>query len=384
MTTLSTLPTYPIANKTMRVTFALTESATNYLRVWVTKAPEGSELAEKIKTSTQSRFEVYEGDAGPDQPWEFTPDKGGKYTFIAQEYNTGDGFGGGYEGDPRGRVEVSPGVYSKEVKVGTETTLTVNVGEKLTQPIGVSPDNGTLVLWVFNDTIRPTTLQLHDEISPRIDDASTPRAKAAVESTDVKAALAALANQAATAAMGTISTIVSQMVTELNDHNALGATTHNTADTANVIPKELGSAPTPQTLPDFVNDALPKMRRHRLNDHGGDPGAGTAPGTGTAAYHQLSGDGKADLVNMPLYPSVGSLGEAYGALADIWRAHEGHRVSLVVHGTADSTNALTALPLLLQVHLKYLQATASLSPTAPETWQSATNTLVSGAGFELA
>jgi hypothetical protein len=376
MPTLSTLPTYPIADREARVSFMLTESGSNYARVWVTKAPAGSKLAGEILESSRSRFVVYQGDGGENQPWRFTPDKGGRYSFVAQEYTKGSAFGGGYEGDPLGAPT--------ETKVGGETTLTLNVGEKLTQPIGVSPDNATLVFWVWADTIRKTTLQQHDEASPRIDaDSPTPRTKAAIESTDVQGALAALADVAATTAMGNIATIASEMVTDLNAHNALGSTVHNAADTANVIPKELGSAPTPRTLPDFVNEALFKMRRHRLNDHGGDAGSGTPPGVGSAAYHQLAGNGKADLVNMPLYASVGNLAEAYAALADIWRAHEGHRVNTAVHGSADAANTLAVLPPLLQVHLHYLMALASLSPTAPDTWQSGVTALVSGAGFEL-
>ena len=375
MPTLSSLPTYPIPNREARHFFTLTESGSNYVRVWVTIAPEASELASKLKESTQSRFVVYQGDGGQDQPWRFTADKGGKYTLVAQEYSKGSGFGGGYEGDPLGAPT--------ETKVGSEATLTLEIGQKFTQRIGFGADIASLVMWVWAATIRKTTVALHGEDSPRIEsDAPAPLAKTAMETTAVLTALANLADTTCSTALGTLSTIVSEMVTDLNAHNAMPSTVHNAADTVNAIPKELGAAPTPQTLVEFVNDALLKMRRHRLNDHGGDPLAGTAPGTGSAAYHRVGGNNKGDLANMPLFQSVGSQEEAYGGLADIWRAHEGHRVNTGVHGTADSTNSLAALPKILEVHRQFLTVLASSSPAAPPAQSSGAQLLISVGGFQ--
>jgi len=376
MATLSNVPAYPVSEREARVTFTLTESATNYVRVWVTVAPEGSKLATEITESTQSRFVVYQADGGADHPWNFTPDKGGKYTFLAQEYTKGSGFGGGYEGDPLGAPT--------EVKVGSEATLTLEIGQQFRQPIGAPPDTATLVFWVWSDTIRKTTAILQGEDSPRIEQESpTPLAKTAMETTAVKTALAALADTTCTVALGSPSTIVAEMVTDLNAHNAMAATVHNSADGDNVIPKELQSASTPQTLIEFVNDALPKMRRHRLNDHGGETITPDPGGTGSAAYHVLAGNGKADLLNMPLFQGAGSQAEAYGALADIWRAHEGHRVSTAVHGSADSTNTLTALPKIMEVHRQYLTVLASPAPAAPPAQSSGAQLLISIGGFEI-
>lgn len=376
MASLSTTPTYPVPNKEVRIAIALTESGTNYVRIWVTVAPEGSELATKITESTQSRFEVFDGDGGAAQPWRFTPDVGGKYTFLAQEYTKGNGFGGGYEGDPLGA--------KTETKVGGEATLTLEIGQAVQQPIGVGADVATLVFWVWAGTIRKTTIALHGENSPRIEsDSPSPLAKSAMETSAVKTALAALVDIACNpTATGTLATIVAEMVTDLNAHNAALGGVHSGADGDNVIPPELQSAPTPQTLIEFVNDALPKMRRHRLNDHGGETVTPAPGGTGSAAYHVV-GTAKADLLNMPLYTSVGSHAEAYAALADIWRAHEGHRVSTVVHGTADTTNALAALPPLLEVHRQYLTVLANPAPAAPPAQSSGVQHLISVAGFEV-
>lgn len=377
MTTLATIPTYAMPNAEAQVTFTRTQPGSNYLRVWVTTAPDGSELDGKLEKSTQSRFLVYQGDGGPTQPWRFTADKGGKYILQAQEYLRGTGYGGGYEGDPDGAPS--------ETKVGVEATLTLSIGKKVTQKVGVSPDIATLVVWVWDTTIRATLLGVHGEASPRLESQSpTARALTAMATTAVLTAVANLADTTEATAIGTLATIVSEMGTDLNAHNAMAATTHNAADTDNVIPVELRSAPSPQTLQEFVNDALLKMRRHRLNDHGGKPLIPENPGTGSADYHQIGGVRKADLLNMPLYQGVASLDEAYGALADIWRAHEGHRVSTAVHGTADSTNTLAALPKVLEVHRQFLTVLASLSPAVPPAQSALVQALVSTAGFEEA
>jgi len=377
MTTVATLPTYAMPNAEAQVIFTRTESGSNYCRVWVTAAPDGSELDGKLEKSTQSRFLVYQGDGGATQPWRFTADKGGVYTFKAQEYMRGSGYGGGYQGDPAGAPS--------ETKVGAEATLALAIGKKATQKVGVSPDTATLVVWVWDTTIRATLLGVHGEASPRLEAQSpTARTLSAMATPAVLTAVAALADTTQATALGSLALIVSEMGTDINAHNALGATAHNAADADNAIPVELRSSPSPQTLAEFVNDALLKMRRHRLNDHGGKPAIPENPGTGSAAYHQIGGVRQADLLNMPLYQGVASLDEAYGALADIWRAHEGHRVSTAVHGTADTTTGLAALPKVLEVHRQYLTVLASLSPAVPPAQAALVQALVSTAGFEEA
>lgn len=375
MTTVATTPTYPVSGKETPIVFTLTESGSNFVRVWVTIAPEGSALLASLKETTQSRFQVYAADGGADEPWRFTPDKGGKYTLIAQEYTRGSAFGGGYQFDPAGAPS--------ETKVGAETTLTLEIGQKVTQRTGVGADVASLIFWVWSDTIRKTTAAVHGEDSPRLEsDGPSPLAKTAMETTAVKTAVAALAETTCATAMGTLATIVAEMVTDLNGHNELVAS-HNDPDGNNLIPTELAASPTPQTLIEFVNFALQKMRYHRLNDHGGDPVTGTAAGTGSTAYHVVSTVKMGDLANMPIFQSVGSHEEAYAALADIWRAHEGHRVNTAVHLLADSTNTLTALPKVLEIHRQFLVVLASPSPTAPPAQSSGAQICVSVGGCQL-
>lgn len=364
MTTAATIPTYPVPDRPVQVVFSITA---NFVQVWCTVAPEGSELSEKLKKTTQNRFLVYRGDGGANNPWRYKFDKGGKYTFVAQEYTRGTAYGGGYEGDPNG--------VQSETKSGSEDTISIYIGQRMTSPIGVAPDSATLVMWVWNDTIRPTTLAVQGENTPAIiADVPTPRAKSAIEASAVVTALAALKNVAVSTAVGNIATIVSEMVTDLNAHNAAGATTHNAADTANAIKAELGAGPTPANLPEFVNSALLYQRRHRLNDDGAV--SSNLGGVGSANYHN-TGIRLADFAYMPLYQSVSGMEDGYAALADIWRAHEGHRTNLNVHGTADVTHTLATLPLLLQVHLQFLTVVAALSPSVAPAQSSGATTLIS-------
>jgi len=373
MATISSDPTYPVPNRQATLTMTLVESGSNWVRIWCTVAPDASQVAQTLIKSNTHRVVVYEGAGGANEPWRWTPDAGGKYTFAVQEYTRGGGFSGGYAGD----TAAAP----TETKCGLETTLYFYVGQRLTAPIGVGHDTASIVLWIWNATIRATSLQVHGEATPALT-SQTPSAAAAIAmaSTTVVNALAALVDVAVSTAVGTISTIVSDMVSKINAHIIVTAgSVHNAADSDNDIPIEFACAPGPGTLQEFVNATLPLLRRHRLNDCGGT--STTAPGPGTAEYHKLGGVRKADQTNQPLYGGVGSLADAYAALADIWRVHEAHRVSTAVHGAADSTNALTALPVLLALHKVYLDVLASYTPTAPPAAQSGAVTLIAKAGF---
>src|SRR6185369_12938032 len=157
MTSVATTPTYPIPGRETRVIFTI---SANFVRVWCTVAPEGSELANKLKLTTQNRVLVYQGDGGQHNPWRFNADKGGKYTLVTQEYTRGTAYGGGYQGDPNG--------VESETKSGSETTLSLFIGQRMTSTIGIAPDSATLVLWVWDGNIRPTTLATQGENSPAI------------------------------------------------------------------------------------------------------------------------------------------------------------------------------------------------------------------------
>jgi hypothetical protein len=172
------------------------------------------------------------------------------------------------------------------------------------------------------------------------------------------------------------------MVDEFNDHIASGAF-HQNVDADNDLDDAFASAITPSSFPSIVSKLLTSMRQHFTNDNGQGAGsAGLDPATTDTTlnpYHHVGGP-VFDLTNMPLFQSVGGTAESYRALADIWRAYEAHRVSATVHDSADGTNALTGLPLLLDVHYAFFVQLAALSPTVPDSQSSGAVTLMTQVG----
>jgi hypothetical protein len=373
MATLSTIPLYPTPGRKTNITFTLTESGSNYVRVWCTAAPPGSTLRTKLDGTQdpRNRVEVFESDGGSNHPWRFAFDKGGRYTFVAQEYTRGaSSYGGGYQGATDGAPS--------ETKVGSEATLTIDIGERYVLPVGTGADVADLVLWVWGDTIRATTIAVQGEKSPAIQSASpTPRMLAVIESSTVVSALTALAGVACSTAIGTISSLVSGYVTDWNAHLA-DATAHEDADADNLLPVGFSVAGNAAELPKFVNEALRKMRQHFTNDA---VDGNTVSGRDSGDYHNVSGK-KNDLTNMPIVESVGDTQTAYIGLADLYRCYEEHRVSTTVHDSADSTNVLpvTTTHKLFELHRIVLDILADTNPTAPATRSSGGMLLIQQVG----
>lgn len=358
MTTLAVLPTYPIPGAQFAASFTLTESGTNYVRVWCTAAPDGSELDKKLDETAASspRVLVYEGDgttAAKDMPWRAKLDKGGVYTLVAQEYTKGTGFGGGYQDDDRANLE--------ETKVGSEATLSLYIGQRFTSTVGTNPDTAKLVFWVFNNTIRQTTLALHGESTPAVTNPATARAKTAATCAAVAAELSPLIGMAVSTALATSSLDVTlaDFITRFNAHIArTTGSTHANADADNAIVTDLAGMPTPTSLPSFVNEALRRLRQHMTND------SGSGVGSATSTYHSPGAVDTADMTNLPLVRSTSSADDGYAAFADLYRAYEAHRVNTAVHGAADNVNSLAAIPQLMQVNQRFLESLASTAPTA--------------------
>jgi len=377
--TLSTLPTLPVPNRDLRVVFTLLGAGSNFVRVWCTNAPPGSELRKKIDDSTQNRVEVHAGDGGDNNPWLTQLDLGGAYTFVNQEYIKGAAaYGGGYEG--------APASYPTETKNGDESTVTLQVMKRLTFPLGTGPDRATLVVWSNFGFVRPTTLATHGEESPVIKDPTSDRMRTLAETAAVRTAVDALASTAAGQPWDTVISanpqlLFSEFRAPINAH-LTQAGVHANNDGDNDMAIAWNTAASGADLVAGVNLLLKLMRQHRTNDA---VEGGTVSGVGSGDYHENPGSGlnKADLENAALVQSVGTPGEAYAALGDIWRAHEAHRIDTDYHTAADNTNALTAfgsLPLLLQLHVRIFQALATLSPSVPTENDGVAKAL--GVGFE--
>lgn len=369
--TLATTPAYAPPGAEVRVT---PTGATGYLRLWITDAPLGSEWRRKLDEANASRLLVHEGDSGTS--FKFLGDLGGAYVFSADEVTRTDASGGGgYEG----AVES----YTTETPVGSNS-VSLYVGQRLTAQIGTPADGrAELVLWVWNDTIRATTLELHGEKTPSlrpVDANPSQKLLAATLNDNVVAALAALANVPVATALGNLSTILAELRTKYTTH-AASTTYHYATDAVNTITVEYGEVggayASAQSLDGAVRSAITALTRHYTNDDGGS-------GVGGESFHQDgSTNNLADWTNVPLDPpgSLDRMGQMM-AVADLWASFEAHRVNTTIHKVTDTADALTALPALLNL-LRYFSASLrSTSPTAPAVANSGAVLLVSAAGMK--
>lgn len=376
MTTIATVPVYPPPGRKTRVVPTLTESGSNWVKIVCTDAPLGSALRGQLDAAADPRnqVEVYAGPGGDSTPWNMIFDKGGAYTFVAQEYTKGETeYGGGYEGDPNGAPS--------ETKVGSTTTLTLYIGQRMASTIRAGEDSVDLVVWVWNDTIRATTKAVHGENSPAlVKESPSARELAAMESSAVVSAVEALADDIVTTALGSVGTLiglsVGRFANEWNDH-LLNGTVHGDADSDNTIPFGLVDEPSAKNLADIINEILNRVRYHYTNDA---VLGGTTSGRDSGNYHN-TGSKSNDNVNMPIVQSAPSASDAYWAIADLWRSYEAHRVLDSAHDPVDSTNTLTALPSMLQVALRIFEVWAATSPATPATMSSGAMALIAGAGF---
>ena len=371
MTTLSTLPTYAAPNLDTQVIFTLTGGGANFVRAWLTAAPPGSELRKKLDASAQSRIAFYEGDGGALHPERRKFDVGGKYTLVAQEYTRGaSNYGGGYQNSPDGAPS--------ETKVGAEVTLSLYIGQRLTSDISTGTDVMTVAVWVWDSTIRATTLSTQGEDSPTLLATSgTPRAVAAAESSAVASALAALVNVTVSSAVGDAGDVLASLVGQWNSH-LVEPGAHDTNDTDNDLPIGLGSSASAGSLAASVTEVVPYLRQHFTNDA---VAGGSANGRDSAGYHVVSGNKANDNANLPLLAGASQLADAYWALADLCRCYEAHRVNAAVHTAVDGTNALDPRPQLMALGEAVLTVLASTSVATPPTQSSGAMTLISGAGF---
>lgn len=374
MTSLSHTPEFPVPNRATVVTFQLTESTSNFVRVWCSIAPTGSALDKKLNSEIdpRNRVQVHEGSNG--SSWTNTFDKGGKYTFLVQEYLKGSGYGGGYEGDPNSAAS--------EEKVGSEATLTIYIGQRTTQVIGPAGNQATIVLWIWNDNIRATTKAFHGEDSPAIVAQSpTPIVKTAIESSSVVAALEGLvdAQVSAVNTVGDMTTWTHSYWIAFNAHlHASGV--HDTDDEENILRDTYDPTPDQSSFQEFVSQALKLLRQHVTNDTGGATDDGVS-GPDTGEYHMDGSTHLSDRAKIPLYSSVSTFAEAFGALVDLYRCFDAHQRNDDVH---DSTNihVLHSITLLMNVHKQFLLVLASAAPAAPAAQSDGVQTLMSQAGFK--
>lgn len=378
MTTLSTVPARTLPNQTARLQFTLTESASgtpaNWVRVWVTTAPEGSEWRGELDAIEGDRVLVYEGNGGVGNKLVTTFAVGGKYTLKAQEYVKGTGYGGGYEG--------SPDTYETETEAGSEATLTLYVGERLSLTLGYGEDTALLILYVFNDTITATTPS-DGELSPAVEEGSAETPKAQIAADSAAAAIAELDGVATSTAIGNPSTALNDILSKYNTHRA-SAVFHNSADTDNTVSVAYTNPTTPTGMSAAINECQRRLDLHMRNARYSNS-TPTNLETGSMTYHVVGGNNRADLANMISAPAsdASSIVSIMVLIADYWRAYEAHRINTSVHNASDTTG-LTALSPLLDVLHDFNAALHDESPAAPPTAQTGVVKLVNNFGFEEA
>lgn len=371
-TTLTTTPTYALPADAVQIT-ATVNTAANFLRVWCTDAPVGSVYRNQLDKTGATRIEITPpnapspGGISPGVPFNAQLDKGGKYTFVAQEYTLGaTSYGGGYSN--------APDAYKTETKLGAEQTIAIYVGQRLTHRLGASNyGTASLLVYAWNATLRPTTLEVHGVESPAIINTSSPRAASAASASGVLTQLALFENAAVSTLAPNLQTLIAEMSVDLPRHfTNTGGVFHGVADTENGT--EIDDLTTRYSTPNAVVRAagvlFGRLRQHMQNGVDGSLRYHADPDFS----HALITDGPGNEADLSL---------ALAVVADVYRAYETHRVDTTSHLAADNVNGLgTTLGPLLSLHLAFLAALASLTPTSAGGTQSAVTTL-NAYGFRL-
>lgn len=380
-TTIALTPLHPGVGKPVRVDFTVTGGG-NYLRGYFTDAPEGSEQKTLLSQAGSTRVPAFLSDSN--KSWMFLPETGGVYTLLIEQYQKGaSSFGGGYEGAPEG--------FQTETLIASGT-VTLAVGQKVTQRIGFGGDTATLTLFVWNDLICASTYDLHGFISPSLAEPKTDRARTAALSPGVLAATAALVGVTATTALGVLKDVFDNLILAFRQHLTqsgihLNNDVENTPFDSDLTPDSPGG------LKQAMARLLKLLDQHMRNDNNnagpvGIPGWADS-GTGSKSYHN---NNRVDWKNALLGLTAGDTLDTFIALADAHRAYNAHRLDggatvppvYPLHANPDVTNAPASLPPLLNLHALFLSEIQKQSPTAPPSVNAGVTALVHGAGFEEA
>ena len=365
--TLTTNPPYAL---TGLIPVTVAASVGNFARVWVTNAPEGSTLAKLLVPADSGRVLMPTLTVDGDEVGTVKFDKPGAYTFVVQESTRGANasFGGAYAGDPAS--------FTTEVDEGGEQTVVVYIGARMTLRVGnPTLGFGELVVHVWNDTVRATSVALHKEKTPAMNGGTTVVAEAAVGAAAVATAIDLLPDTTVTSWTSDFVTLFTELRDDIPLHfNNSGAVFHTAADVVNDSAiEDLPDDPkSPEGWARSVSTMATKLRAHLTND--GDSL------TGAARYH-LPADYE-NLANLLVPPPSGaSMSTVMAALAGCRLVYESHRDDTTYHAIADSTNTIaTAAGLLLDVHGAFLAAMSLLLPPSSATQNSGAANLA-GLGF---
>ncbi len=370
------VPQFPVPRRTAQITFNVTGG--NFVRVWVTDAPDGSAFRNSLDEKRLDREQVFEGTAGAaganpaPAVFNFTPDKSGAYVFAAIGFTQGSSTGGGFD-------QAATAAPSETI-VGSEETITIYVGQRLVQQVGyIVPElgdaRGQLVIWIFNDTVRATNVETHGEKTPAIVNIPSLKARTAALDSAVVTALAALEDQTAVTIRGSFDTVMDDFITNFENHRANG-TFHANADTFNTISNVFKQAQGEVGFVRATNESRQRFVGHQTNLASG--------GLPNGDYHSPSSTPSSDWLHRVLSPRAGTFPEAVTLLGDLMRAYEDHRTQVSnpdLHDSSDTTNVLAARPPVFDVHEAYSQALSDVATTGAATDNQGAAELVHTGGF---
>lgn len=363
--TATSSPALIVPGREALIAFSASASGANFVRLRCTAAPVGSSLRKRLDATTRGTvIDAYAGPIGGQ--WKFVAEVGGAYVFTALECTLGaSSYGGGYYADAD--------ADSSEVALES-STLTLYVGSKLEAKLGVGADTAKLTCAVWNHNILRTDESLHGFASPVIVGASGSRAKTAVDSAAVVAALDNLVDVDAYAAVGDLEAYVPLLLAWYETHRA-SVSYHAADDSANTLIASLAAPSTPAALAATLNDLRAKMDRHMRNDNAG-------AGTGSGAYHAPLGVPTADSVASIVAPPASPDDRASQVLliSDLRRVLAAHATS-AVHTVPDAT-PVPAASRIMTLHAAFLDAISSPSPTIPSSAHYGAVALIHSGGFQ--
>jgi hypothetical protein len=362
---LVSLPVYPIPEQRCELTFSGLDPATNQITIYPVSAPIGSRVRGDIDASKGTRVEEYTGKSS--LPWVFTPDVGGRYVFNVEESTINA---------PRGKRFDLDTYGSPDPAIAQTSTVSLFVGERMTLSLGESPHAAQLACYVWNETIRATTLAVHGEDTPALSGATSPRSAIAILDAALLADVATMSGSTVAAFTGTFADqfVICRDAYDLHLTDATFGGQHENPDDLNLCGEGLRA--TDQTL---AQTALSEFRR-RLSAH-----AVTMTDSGGLGVHWEYPDSASDA--FILSGSSGSRSEQYLALADIIVRLENHLAAFGPGGVdwhvgVDNPGTVLGICPMLTLCRDYLRALGSEIVSIPDGRNAGAAKLEQLAGFE--
>lgn len=352
---ITTRPIYPLPGS---VTVAFVATVGDSVRCWVTAAPDGSSYAKDITTAGGPVL-AHESDA--DRAWKFQPDRPGIYQVRIDELaHDVTGYRGGWRG--------SPSAATSESVVSTQTVPVV-VGTALKQQLGWGPTTGTLVLHIYDSTIRRLTTPINGQDSPRLATGSA----TTLNTVGLQAAIAGLVDETEADTLSDVATMVGDLIDTFNSHIAsLGM--HPVADASNAVPAAMTTLTSPKSLEQAVKSLQDCLGRH-VRDYK----AGTTPadtGFGKGGYHNAL-----STVGLPQAPAPAGSSGLFSTIGDLYVAIVQHLRDDVAHLTAVIPPPSPAVGKLTRVHVEAARAIRQYGATLTQTEHSGLPDLLTTGGF---